>query len=141
MADVSGNLTVVVAGITATAGILGSLAGGSLQAWSTARAVKAQAESNRHVAASDRFATWQMHKREVYASLLNAIQTYISADGETDDGEVMICINRAVVVAHVGLRTALMELQEDLTVLEDLATRRDLVEHLTADVRQHGNDT
>ena len=137
----SGNLTVIVAGITAAAGIVGSVVGGSLQAWSTGRVVKDQAEATRHVAASERFATWQMHKREVYTSLLNAIQTYAGANGESDDGDVKACINRALVVAHAGLRSALMDIQDDPAVLKDSAARRELVERLMADVRQEGRDT
>jgi len=141
MGGVSENLTVVVASITAASGILGSFVGGFVQARSTARSVREQAKSASHVAASERFALWQMHKREVYTSLLNAIQVYIGVVGDADDADVKICINRALVVAHAGLRSTLMELQEDLTVLQDSAIRRELVESLMADVRTTGLDT
>jgi hypothetical protein len=138
---VSGSLTVMVASITALSGISGSFVGGDLQSRSTARAVKEQAEAAAHVAASERYAKWQMHKREVYTALLNAIQVYADSVEIADDSDVQICINRALVVAHSGLRSDLVRLREDLTMLCDSMKRRDLVESLMADVRQQGVDT
>ena len=139
--SVSTNLTVIVAVITASSGILGSFVGGSLQARSTARAAKAQAQAAAYVAGSERFARWQMHKREVYASLLEAMRKYASTEDETESGNVLSCITPALVVANSDLRKDLMSLQEDLSVLREATRRQELVEALMADVRKEGAAT
>lgn len=142
--DVNGvtpTLTVMVAAITAFSGLAGSFVGGFLQARSAARTAKSQTQAATQVAASQRFASWQMHKREVYASLLKAIQDHIGSAEPDTETVIRLAIVRALVVAHKELRAFLMKLEIDLSPLQDVAYRRDFVEMLMADVRQRGPET
>lgn len=142
--DASGvtpTLTVVVAAITAFSGLAGSFIGGSLQARAAARTARSQAEGAAAAGRAQRFASWQMHKREVYSSLLKAIQDSINSQDAIAAGDVLASIARALVVAHKELRELLLQLEADLTPLQDPDYRRDFVEKLVIDVRQRGQDT
>ena len=142
--DASGvtpTLTVVVAAITAFSGLAGSFVGGYLQARSATHTATRQAEAATCAAASQRFANWQMHKREVYVSLLNAVQNYVGVTEGGSEVDVRGALVRALVVAHKELREVLLELERDLVPLQDAAYRRDFVEMLMADVRRRGRET
>jgi hypothetical protein len=141
MNAVSAWLTAVVALITAAAGLAGSFIGASLQSRAAMTAARHQAAAAASVARTDRFASWQMHKREVYANLLRSMQKML----HTGDGQLGRDLSEslagALVVAHKELRQHLMRLEADVSQIRDPSYRQDLVERLMADVRQTGANT
>ncbi|HKT03474.1 MAG TPA: hypothetical protein VJT31_28435 [Rugosimonospora sp.] len=142
MTDVTSWLTVAVALIAAVAGLAGSFIGAYLQSRSAMAAAQQQATAAARMARSDRFASWQMHKREVYANLLRAVQgTASSSDDDTLGSDLSDSIAQALVVAHKELRQHLVQIEIDARAIREPGYRRDLVERLMADVRQTGADT
>ena len=141
MNEVSAWLTAVVALITAAAGLAGSFIGASLQSRAAMTAAQHQAAAAASVARTDRFASWQMHKREVYANLLRGMQAALhSADGKLGR-DLNDSLAGALVVAHQELRQHLMRLEADASKIRDPGYRQDLVERLVADIRQTGANT
>ena len=141
MTETSAWLTAGVALITAVAGLTGSFIGSFMQARSAMVAAQRQAAAAAAVARSDRFATWQMHKREVYANLLQVIQASARSSDQAIGSELADALARALVVAHSDLRDHLMRLEANVLLIREPDYRRDLVERLMADVRQTGADT
>jgi len=139
--ETSAWLTAGVALITAVAGLTGSFIGSFMQARSAMVAAQRQAAAAAAVARSDRFATWQMHKREVYANLLQVIQASARSSDQAIGSELADALARALVVAHSDLRDHLMRLEANVLLIREPDYRRDLVERLMADVRQTGADT
>ncbi|MEU2207576.1 hypothetical protein AB0B95_10570 [Streptomyces hygroscopicus] len=106
---------VAVGGITAVAGISGSL----ILAWTTRRTAEQRVKADLMQGEFTRFAVFQMHKRAVYSDLLKAGQdtSQGSADGVPSEWSKERA--RALVVAQKPLRVKLMELTDAELPLRD----------------------
>lgn len=103
-ADVPAWLTIAVAGIAALAGLGGAIIAGRSQA----RAAATQARTAHVMAREERFADWQLHKRDVYSDLLRAARSWDEADVSAKT-EFLCQRDRALLVANEQLRAKLRE--------------------------------
>ena len=94
-ADVPASVTIGVAFLTGTAGVLGGVITANKQAAATLAAAREQAEATVGSAKeqagasvlnaeSGRFAAWQMHKRSVYADFLGRARAVVEAPDAHD---------------------------------------------------------
>jgi hypothetical protein len=140
--DLPTGTAVLIAVVTATAGLVGALAGGFFQSRSakkqaeaTAAAAKIAADASVEKGAHDRFAAWQGMKRGVYAELLTVARPL-----RTDSADPVKRANfrmqhdKAMLYANQDLRTFLKPLVEDPAKLD--AEWDTLIEKLSADVRR-----
>jgi hypothetical protein len=121
LADVPASVTVFVALITGVTGVLGGLISASRQAQATmisadrqAEATITTAETQAHATAEtareERFTTWQMHKRVVYADFLTAAHAASENPGGTGVYDEFIAqANRVRVTASEDLRELLKD--------------------------------
>ena len=123
-------LTLAVAGVAGLSGVMGALIGGRINARATTKAGQ-----------SERFGAWQMHKRDVYASMLEAAQEYALKGDPEAESRLRARIARAVVASHRDLREELLRLEQDPGPLREPAKRRELVDQLIADVHRTGRNT
>lgn len=127
-ADIPAWVTVAVAGITALAALAGSIIAGRSQD----RAAATQARTAHVMAREDRFADWQLHKRDVYADLLLAARSWDVADASAKTA--FLCQrDRALLVANEQLRDRLRVLSDPPW---DDAAWAEFTELLNADARQ-----
>lgn len=141
--DVPPEVTVAVALIAGLTGLFGSLIGG----WMQKRAAEKQAETARWKARSDRFAAWQVRKREVYADFLGAARAVCDPD---DDSIKTAQAKRAAFVAQCD-RVSLIANRDLRNTVQSLAVRvgqpltshewSNLVEAMNNDIRQDGPAT
>ena len=128
-------LTVVVAAITAFTGLAGAFIGGYLQSRTASNTAKKQAAA----AAVGRFADWQMHKRQIYASLLQAVQAKADSPGMDAEAALRVSLASAMMVAHKELRQFLLSFEPNRQL--DAANREALIAALVADTQQTGRNT
>jgi hypothetical protein len=129
--DLPASTALLIAGVTALAGILGSLVGG----WLQRKSAEEQAGAAVKNAQEDRFAAWQQHKRKVYTELLSAARSL--RDGPSDPEKLSAFLSKhdeALLVANRSLREYLRGLAKEP---DRLGGEWDgLIEKLSADARE-----
>jgi hypothetical protein len=130
-------LTITIAAMAAFAGLIGTVMGGILQARGAASVAKREAAAAR----AERFAAWQMRKRETYAELLRELQAHLASPEQGAEPAVRASLAKAVLVAHEELREYLLELGSSADGLSPDVDLRDLVGRLVRDIHQAGTNT
>ncbi|MGI5479441.1 hypothetical protein [Streptomyces lavendofoliae] len=115
--------------ITALAGLAGALTGG----WAAVQQAKHEANAAIRAARMERYAAWQVQKRQIYMALLDA-----TCDAQADDCAVRRKLAEAVLAAEKDLRAELLQLPPDVADLrrhlEDAERYKHIVEKMAADV-------
>ena len=147
-ADVPASVTIVVAFLTGAFGVVGgvitarkqsesTLAAAHEQADATVRSAQKQSGASVLNAESDRFAAWQMHKRDVYAKFLGAARAVTETPVSRDAmAAYQAEADRVMLVASKELRDHLGPLVRDPERLTDAAQWTEMVEKLGEDARQ-----
>ncbi|MFF5808257.1 hypothetical protein [Streptomyces sp. NPDC012746] len=121
--------TASVALISGVASLAGAVAGG----WFGVRQAKHTSGATIMVEELERAAAWQVHRREKYAALLEAVHRV-----GADDLDVGTKLSEALLVANQPLRDKLLSFTGPKDLREQLQDRTkyaELVEVMTADVR------
>ena len=103
------------------------------------RAAKLASEAARFGVRSDRYASWQMHKRGIYDDLLASVRVVRVQPTIANRLAMAHCFDRAFLVASVDTRSSLRDLWERASVpLDDLAYKEDwaaFIKALRSDVQ------
>jgi hypothetical protein len=107
-------------------------------------AARTQRGTAHWTATSDRFAPWQVLKREVYSDLLAAAAKLGPAAGDSERSDPanrasFLCeCDRAMLYAYADTRPELLKVYEQPDALADAATWRSFVDTLRNDVLREG---
>jgi hypothetical protein len=129
-------LVLIGTGITAFASWRAATAAAS----AAVAAADSSAAVQRFLAGSDRFADWQMHKRDVYAKLLAATRAAAAKDADVSAQiETLNCFDVAILVAYPVTRPYLYEFRARCDVevpcpTLDRTEYEKLINHLNDDV-------
>lgn len=147
IADVPASVTIVVAFLTGAFGVIGGVITARKQSEATITAAHEQAEATVRSAQeqsgasvlnaeSDRFAAWQMHKRDIYAKFLGAARAVTESPLSQDARATFLAeADRVILVAGKELQLHLDPLIRDPGCLTDATQWTEMVEKLGEDAQ------
>ena len=141
MAAISEPVVVAIVGVLSLVGTLAaallSTYASRKQSETTLKTAEAQNRATHEEGARDRFANWQVRKRDVYAEFLKAGRAYRETPTNPDAKSGFYAqLDRVMLVANRELRDFLWGFAEDPALLRDEDVWKACVEALGVDARQ-----